>query len=113
MSRRFSLPWTPERDQEAIRLRRAGQTYPEIADALQTTRENVLRRLHELGASTNPFKPNAGRLQSATLKPRTKPAPSGTQRNCMCCRTPFNSAGPQNRLCRTCRRIDVSPYTIC
>ena len=34
-----------------------------------------------------------------TLPPRLRPR----QRPCLCCKKPFTSAGPQNRLCQTCR----------
>jgi hypothetical protein len=33
-----------------------------------------------------------------------------TQRPCMCCGTPFESAGPHNRLCYRCRTKESSPF---
>lgn len=43
-------------------------------------------------------------------KPRhRKPA---LMRPCLCCQTTFNSEGPHNRLCDTCRRKSFSPYAI-
>lgn len=33
-------------------------------------------------------------------------------RPCLCCRQPFESAGPGNRLCDGCRGRNVSPYAL-
>lgn len=33
-------------------------------------------------------------------------------RPCLCCRQPFESAGPGNRMCPQCRTRDVSPYAL-
>jgi hypothetical protein len=32
------------------------------------------------------------------------------ERACLCCRKPFDSHGPQNRLCRQCSTVSVSPW---
>lgn len=54
----------------------------------------------------------------ASPKPTASPAPAphrprrsgGNKRACLCCREPFASEGAHNRLCRRCRKLDVSPY---
>ena len=35
-----------------------------------------------------------------------------TLRPCLCCRQPFESSGPGNRMCERCRTRDVSPFSI-
>lgn len=35
-----------------------------------------------------------------------------TLRPCLCCRQPFESSGPGNRMCDGCRGQSVSPYDI-
>lgn len=36
--------------------------------------------------------------------------PTARERPCLCCRRPFMSEGPGNRLCSDCRALDVSPF---
>ncbi len=84
--------WSAEEDKTITDLRADGETIAEIGRVLNRSPNSVASRLEAL---QRPVKPGA----------KTRP--------CMCCRTPFKSAGPQNRLCLTCRRIDVSPYYIC
>lgn len=36
------------------------------------------------------------------------PASTAKQRTCICCRRPFRSAGPGNRICKTCKRSQES-----
>lgn len=45
---------------------------------------------------------------------RTDAARKRTTRNCMCCRTPFDSEGIHNRLCTRCRASggDWNPYGV-
>lgn len=39
--------------------------------------------------------------------------PKGSQeRPCLCCKKPFLSAGPMNRLCNPCRAKNISPYAL-
>lgn len=33
-----------------------------------------------------------------------------TRRACLCCGASFESAGPHNRLCTTCRKKETSPF---
>lgn len=38
--------------------------------------------------------------------------PKSSKRPCLCCGREFDSAGPHNRLCGRCRRIETSPYAL-
>jgi hypothetical protein len=37
---------------------------------------------------------------------------STSPRQCLCCRTPFQSQGAHNRLCDNCSKVSVSPYAL-
>lgn len=42
----------------------------------------------------------------------SKRQPFAALRPCLCCKTPFKSQGPGNRLCARCRGISVGPFEI-
>jgi len=53
----------------------------------------------------------------AKAKPSRKPIKyvnrdGATLRPCLCCRQPFESSGPGNRMCDGCRHKNVSPYAL-
>lgn len=64
----------------------AGKTTWAIAKALGRAESSVSRRVETLT--------------------RVRPA----TRACMCCRNPFQSDGPHNRLCNRCRTKEKTPF---
>jgi uncharacterized paraquat-inducible protein A len=64
----------------------AGRTTWAIAQALGRAESSVTRRIETL------------------TRART------TTRACMCCRNPFTSDGPHNRLCGRCRSKEKTPF---
>ena len=86
MSRR---PWSPEDRDKAWRLHCSGRSLKAIGRLLNRSPNSVYTSLEA-----------------------TRRANAEKKRPCLCCGTPFNSAGPHNRLCHVCRRRDVSPYAL-
>jgi len=80
--------WSPEDRQKAWNLRRSGKTLEQIGQALNRSTASVNTCLQVV------------RQENQAQK-----------RPCLCCRKPFHSAGPHNRLCLTCARRSISPYT--
>lgn len=78
-------------------LKDAGATYREIAQVTGLTLSQVNYRLH----NSNAIPPKPRRRKPALMRP------------CLCCQTTFNSEGPHNRLCDTCRcqRLTAFDYS--
>lgn len=89
MAWKYSGPstWTPAEDTQVRELVAVGKTGSAIAKAIGRSESSVYRRIEILAA-------------------RAKT----TKRPCMCCGKTFNSAGPHNRLCGSCRTQQFSPY---
>lgn len=75
-------------------LRAAGATYREIAQLTGLS-------MYAVSKIFNPPPPPVWRPRKNQVK---------TQRACLCCGRIFDSAGPMNRLCKTCRQQSVSPF---
>ena len=84
-----TLAW---RRVEVARLRKAGQPFKTIAQALGLNPE-YLRQ----------WAANERRNHAAMVAPLTSP------RACLRCRKDFASEGPHHRMCGDCRGISVSP----
>lgn len=101
------MPRNLTAEQRAARIaavqagREAGETMETIAARLNMRTKS----LEEWWRQSNGVAPKTRRKQSI--------ATSTTQRPCMCCRAPFESDGPHNRLCTTCngRSHMLTPYT--
>lgn len=63
-------------------------------------------RVYEYAAG----QPAAPRPAKADAPPLPRRQRGTTVRKCLCCQQPFNSEGPMNRLCGTCRTRSVGPY---
>lgn len=105
--------FTPEDDAALLRLIAEGRTYREIGRELNRNPGSVgvrLARLRAIASGVVKAKP--------CHPPRPKPIAQGVsmpavqQRPCLCCRRPFFSQGPHNRLCMTCRGKSISPFAI-
>ena len=83
------IPWSLEDRTKAWNLRRSGQTLVQIGGALNCSVGSVNTCLQSM------------RQENQARK-----------RPCLCCRKPFHSAGPHNRLCPTCARRPISPYAL-
>lgn len=79
--------WKPEDRQKAWNLRRSGKTLEQIGQALNRSVSSVDACLQMMQQEHQ-----------------------ANKRPCLCCRKPFRSAGPHNRLCLTCARRSISPY---
>lgn len=79
--------WTADEDATLQRLQREGVSPIAIAKQVCRPESSVYRRLETLAAR-----------------------PVRRERLCMCCRSPFMSDGPHNRLCGRCRGKETSPY---
>lgn len=79
--------WSTEEDATLARMKAAGATPVAMAKKLDRAESSVYRRLE-------------------TLEDRSQ----RRERPCMCCRHPFMSDGPHNRLCTRCRNKETSPY---
>jgi hypothetical protein len=44
------------------------------------------------------------------IPPKPRRRKSALMRPCLCCQTTFNSEGPHNRLCDTCRRQRLTAF---
>lgn len=86
--------WASEEDRIALDLRAQGKTAAHVASKLSRTVSSVVSRFRLLDKRSAQADPNNPK--------RVRP--------CMCCGNNFNSDGPHNRLCLTCRRKDTSPY---
>lgn len=80
-------PWTANEDATLQRLKGEGISPIAIAKQVGRPESSVYRRLDTLAAR-----------------------PVRRARPCMCCRQPFMSEGPHNRLCGRCRGKETSPY---
>lgn len=79
--------WSAEEDAELTRLQQAGVSPIAMAKKLGRRESSVYRRLETLA-----------------MRPVRK------ERQCMCCRRSFQSEGPHNRLCCTCRTKEKTPF---
>jgi hypothetical protein len=79
--------WSSEEDTTLARLKANGVSPVAMAKQLGRAESSVYRRLETI----------EGRSQRR-------------ERPCMCCRQPFMSDGPHNRLCTRCRGKETSPY---
>lgn len=80
--------WSSADRQKAWRLRCTGKTLEEIGQ--------------ELGRSVGSVN---------TCLQAMRHASAAKKRPCLCCGKTFHSAGPHNRLCISCARRSISPYT--
>lgn len=78
--------WTEEETARLRRMVNARASMGEISRALSRSTASI-----------------QGHLNS--LRPGPDKEPSRKTRPCMCCRRPFPSAGPHNRLCENCRHL--------
>lgn len=72
----------------------------------------TLRRLKAEGVTPINIAKQVGRAESSVYS-RLEVLEGRSQRRerlCMCCRSPFMSDGPHNRLCGRCRGKETSPY---
>lgn len=79
--------WSKEDTRQLEIMVSEGKTSRQIADALGRSEASANRRIDNL---------------SETRKTAKRP--------CLCCGKAFNSEGPHNRLCATCRTRTTSPY---
>jgi len=114
------LRFTPKRLSPWVALR-VGMTQPEARAALGPgpSRE-LLERVRRGQIVFDPPIQVCGRDVRdvrAKAKPSRKPVKyvnreGATLRPCLCCRQPFESSGPGNRMCDACRGRNVSPYAL-
>lgn len=79
--------WSADEDATLLRLKGEGVSPVAMAKTLCRAESSVYRRLETI---------EGRRLRRERL--------------CMCCRSPFMSDGPHNRLCGRCRGKETSPY---
>lgn len=79
--------WSADEDTALLSFKAAGVSPIAIAKEMGRAQSSVYSRLEVL----------EGRSQRR-------------ERLCMCCRSPFMSDGPHNRLCGRCRGKETSPY---
>ncbi|MCL2524588.1 MAG: helix-turn-helix domain-containing protein [Betaproteobacteria bacterium] len=86
------MTWTAAEREEARAMHAAGKTIYAIAKTLGKSKSGVRYALF------------------GSVRPERPPLPR--KRPCLCCGQPFNSTGPQHRLCNACRLAarDASPY---
>lgn len=96
---RHHQPWTKEEEQRLLVLATHRLSHAEIAAKLNRTTDAVTLRLSLL------------RRGGVDTK---KSENEGRRRPCLCCKQPFNSRGPHNRLCKECRHLDpgIEPVRI-
>ncbi len=90
MTRSTPGRWTPDEDAELAKLSANGITPCAIAKQLRRPESSVYRRLETLAQQAR--------------------RPGRRKRPCLCCKTPFMSEGPHNRLCGRCRGKELSPF---
>jgi len=96
---------------------RLGMTRAEARAAMGVRTVEIMERVRRGLIIFDPPIEKCGRAvkPNPTLRDRPisyrRPASSKT-RPCLCCRDPFDSHGPGNRLCDRCRARDVSPYAL-
>lgn len=99
--------FTAEDDAAIIADAAAGLPRAHTARRIDRSEDDVRRRvmtLRQNGVAVNGI---------ATLPPaaiRAARKKTVTRRACLCCRKPFDSSGPGNRLCPTCRSKSTSPF---
>lgn len=109
--------WTAAEEAELIRLRLAGHRLDSCALTLGRSYCACQVRYCALVREGRAPRLNGKKLARARgdrpppAAPR-KPRPGRSERNCMCCGTPFSSEGPHNRMCERCRRQGASPFDI-
>lgn len=99
MSRPDLNPWTPQQIATLRRLREQNYSLARIAARVGHSANACKTKVHKLGL-----------YKSA---PRAVVAAAGQNKNmrpCLCCRAPFRSEGPHNRMCPKCRTVSVSPF---
>jgi len=112
------LRFTPKRLSPWVALR-AGMTESEARAALGPgpSRE-LMERVRRGQIVFHPPLQVSGRevrAERSQPPPRRKPVKyvnreGATLRPCLCCRQPFESSGPGNRMCEGCRGRNVSPF---
>lgn len=107
-------PWTPAQLAQLREMRgRDGCSFGEIADAVNRTANSCQSKAVQLGIQ---LPARMRRTPEHVLADYRKPAPAQTKkgtRPCLCCRQPFPSQGPHNRLCPGCRRgNDDTVFTV-
>lgn len=86
-------PWLQSEIEYLLAARRDGRQYGHIGEVLGRSK-------------------SACQAQYARVTQVTKPRPAVTKRPCMCCRQPFKSEGPHNRLCNHCGRKSNDSYSM-
>jgi hypothetical protein len=94
--------WTTDEDAALQALLAKGKTAAVIAREMSRPESSVYSRTQVLALKAMPSPAKPGKAPP--------PKPFGRLRPCMCCKTIFNSAGPHNRLCSTCRRLEKTPF---
>ena len=111
--------WSPREDAKLLALRKRGLTLQQIAEQLTgRTPAAVRTRMNVLGLSSSRRGRGVVKISSDKCQrfldgmrsPTSEARASSRSRPCLCCKRPFNSKGPGNRLCTECRHVSVSPY---
>lgn len=87
-SPRHKMPWTPEEDRQIETLRQEGLSLREIAESIGRPHSSTVSRASKIGAR---------KKKPEEVRRATQP------HVCLGCGSTFDSVGPQNRLCGSCR----------
>jgi hypothetical protein len=105
--------WTPVMEDLLVELRSKNRPVREIANALgvsSTACYNKLQYMGLLKCRTNTQRTTPAHL--SVKSPTSDNRARAKRRPCLCCRDPFLSAGPHNRLCTKCRGQNDTPFDI-
>ncbi len=111
-----SRAWTPAEEDTLVEMRVSGADFKQISAAINRRYACCVTRYGEFveaGLAPHMCSKRLAAARAGTLPPMpaaTLPKRNKTRRTCLCCGRVFDSSGPGNRLCKTCRHKDPGPF---
>ncbi len=104
--------WTTEEDARLLDLRCKELSMADIGKLLDRQPSSIKSRLDKLSDMGVEVPKLHGFMADRPRKKQGAAVPIKRVRPCLCCGRQFNSDGPHNRLCGSCRLKSVSPYEL-